>query len=124
MVAAASQHKLGIGVTSVIVVLLVAAAAYGIYAFFSRTRPIPFQNFSVNKITETGKATLVAISPDGKYIFNVVEDNGQQSLWLRNVPTNSNAQVMPPEPLQYLSRTVLSRWKLPSTLSVEMRGQA
>jgi serine/threonine protein kinase len=102
VVAAARQHKFGIGITSVIVILLVAAAAYGVYAFLSHTRPIPFQNFSVNKITETGKATLVAISPDGKYILNVADDKGQQSLWLRNVPTNSNTQVMPPEPLQYL----------------------
>ena len=102
VVAAARQHKFGIGVTSVIVVLLVAAAAYGIYAYVSRTRLIPFQNSSVHKITETGKASLVAISPDGKYILSVVEDKGQHSLWLRNVPTNSNAQVMPPEPVQYL----------------------
>jgi hypothetical protein len=34
----------------------------------------------------------VAISPDGKYILSVVGDKGQQSLWLRNVPTNSNMQ--------------------------------
>jgi len=102
VVAAARQHKLGTGVISAIVVLLVAAAAYGVYAFLSRSRPIPFQNFSVNKVTETGKAKLVAISPDGKYILSVVDDKGQQSLWLRNVPTNSNTQVMPPEPLQYL----------------------
>jgi len=101
VVAAARQHKLGIGVTSVIVVLLVAAAAYGVYAFLSHTRSAPFQNFSVNKITETGKVRFVAISPDGKYILSVVDDKGQQSLWLRNVPTNSNTQVMPPEPSQY-----------------------
>jgi eukaryotic-like serine/threonine-protein kinase len=102
VVAAARQHKFGLGITSAIVVLLVVAAAYGVYAFLSRTRPVPFQNFSVNKITETGKARLVAISPDGKYISNVLEENGREGLWLRNVPTNSNTQVMPPEPLQYL----------------------
>jgi len=82
--------------------LLVTAAAYGIFAFLSRTRLVPFQTFSVNKITETGKARLVAISPDGKYILNVEEEKGQRSLWLRNVPTNSNTQVMPPEPLRYV----------------------
>ena len=101
VVAVSRQHKLGIGINCVIVILLVAAAAYGIYAFLSRARPVPFQNFSVNKITETGKAKLVAISPDGKYILNVADDKGQESLWLRNVPTNSNTQVMPPEPVQY-----------------------
>src|SRR5271170_1040786 len=102
VVEAARQNKLGVGITSVIAILLVAAAGYGVYALFFHTRPVPFQNFSVDKVTETGKAKLVAISPDGKYILNVVEDKGQQSLWLRNVPTNSNTQVMPPEAVQYL----------------------
>jgi serine/threonine protein kinase len=102
VVAVAKQHKLGLGITSVVAILLVAAAAYGIYAFLSRTRLAPFQNFSVSKVTETGKATLVAISPDGKYILNVMDDNGLQSLWLRNVPTNSNTQVVAPGPVSYL----------------------
>ncbi len=102
VVTAARQHKLGVSITSLIAILLVAAAAYGIYAFLSRSRPVPFQNSSVNKITETGKVRLVAISPDGKYILSVVDDKGEQGLWLRNIPTNSNTQVMTPEPLQYL----------------------
>jgi serine/threonine protein kinase len=102
VVAAARRNKLGTGVISAVVVLLVAAAAYGGYAFFFRSRPIPFQNFTVNKVTETGKARFVSLAPDGKYILSVVEDKGQQSLWLRNVPTNSNTQVMPPESVQYI----------------------
>src|SRR5271168_5012848 len=101
-VAVARQHKLGVGITSLVAVLLVAAAAYGVYAFLLHNRSVPCQNFCVNKVTEAGKITLVAISPDGKYILTVVDDKGQQSLWLRNVPTNSNTQVMPPEPLHYL----------------------
>src|SRR5215469_1882536 len=102
VVTAVRQNKLSVGVASVIALLLVAGAAYGLYSFAFRARPVSFQNFSVNKVTESGNATLVAISPDGKYILHVMNDNGQQSLWLRNVPTNSNTQVMPPEPLQYL----------------------
>ena len=101
VVTAAKQHKLGLGVGSAVVMLLVAAAAYGIYALLSRTRPAPFQNFSVSKVTETGKATRVAISPDGKYLLHVVDESGQQSLWLRNVPTNSNTQVVAPGPFNY-----------------------
>jgi len=100
--AAARQHKLGTGVASVIGIVLLAAAAYGIYALLSRNRSEPFQNISVTKVTETGKATLAAISPDGKYILNVVRENGQESLWLRNVPTNSNTQVVPPAEANYL----------------------
>jgi len=102
VVTVAKQHKLGLGITSAVAILLVLAAAYGIYAFLSRTRPAPFQNFSVSKVTATGKATLVAISPDGKYLLHVMADNGQQSLWLRNVPTNSNTQVVAPGPVVYM----------------------
>jgi Tol biopolymer transport system component/predicted Ser/Thr protein kinase len=102
VVTVAKQHKLGLGIIGLVAILLVGAAAYGIYAFLSRSRPAPFQNFAASKVTETGKATLVAISPDGKYILNVMDDNGQQSLWLRNVPTNSNTQVVAAAPVSYI----------------------
>jgi serine/threonine protein kinase len=102
VVAVARQHRFGLGVTSVIAVLLVAAASYGIYDFFSRPRATPFQNFSLNKITETGNVTHVAVSPDGKYILSVVANEGRESLWLRNIPTNSDTQVVPPEALHYI----------------------
>jgi serine/threonine protein kinase len=101
VVTVARQHKLGLGITSLVAILLVAAASYGVYSFLSRSKPAPFQNFSVSKITETGKATLVAISPDGKYVLNVINDNGQQSLWLRNIPTSSNTQVVAPALVGY-----------------------
>ncbi len=93
-VAAARQHKFGASAAAVIAVVVLAAAGYGIYAFLNRARPMPFQNISITKITNTGNAREVAISPDGKYILNVVEENGQQSLWLRNLPTNSVTQVV------------------------------
>jgi len=102
VVAAARQHKLGIGLTGVIAVALLAAAAYGIYAFLSRSHALPFQNISVTKVTETGKAALVAISPDAKYVLNVLNDNGMESLWIRHVPTNSNTQVVPPAQVHYI----------------------
>ncbi len=101
VVAVAKQHKLGLGIGTVIAILLVAAAGYGVYALLSRNRPAPFQNFTVSKATSTGKATLVAISPDGKYLLHVMEEGGQQSLWLQNIPTNSNTQVVAPAPVDY-----------------------
>src|SRR6266700_2993666 len=98
---AVRQNKLGTGVTAGIVLLLVAAAAYGIYSLATRNRPMPFQNFSVSKLTDTGDAVSAAISPDGKYILSVMRSSGLASLWLRNVPTNSNTQVQPPADVYY-----------------------
>jgi eukaryotic-like serine/threonine-protein kinase len=99
--AVAKEHKLGLGIGSLAIILLVAAAGYGIYALLNRTHPAPFQNFTVSKATESGKATHVAISPDGKYLLHVMNDGGQQSLWLQNVPTNSNTQVIAPSAVEY-----------------------
>jgi len=96
VVSAIRQNKVGTGVTALITLAVLAIAGYGVYALLNRNHPAAFQNISVRKITETGKSRLVAISPDGKYIMNVVRDNGQESLWLRNLPTNSNTQVIPP----------------------------
>jgi eukaryotic-like serine/threonine-protein kinase len=100
--AVAKQHKFSLGAISLVAILLIAAAGYGVYALLSHTRPAPFQNFAVSKATETGKAKLVAVSPDGKYLLHVMNDGGQQSLWLQNIPTNSNTQVVAPAPADYL----------------------
>ncbi len=101
VVTVAKQHKVGLGIGGVVAILLMVAAAYGIYALLSRSKPAPFQNFAVSKATTSGKATLVAISPDGKYLLLVLDDGGQQSLLLQNVPTNSTTQVVPPGPFGY-----------------------
>ena len=101
VVAAARQNKLGAGVATVIALAVVAAAAYGVFALFNRNRHVPFENISITKVTETGKAALVAISPDAKYILTVVRDAGEESLWLRNLPTNSDTQVIPPAEVEY-----------------------
>jgi len=101
VVAAVRQNKLGTGVTAAIVLLLIAAAAYGIYSLVTRNRPVPFQNFTVTKVTDTGDALSAALSPDGKYILSLMRNNGLASLWLRNVPTNSNTQVQPPADVYY-----------------------
>jgi eukaryotic-like serine/threonine-protein kinase len=94
--AVAREHRVGTIVAAVVVLALVGAAGFGIYSFLSRSAPTPFQNFTISQVTNTGKADQAAISPDGRYILNVQNDNGRQSLWLRNVPTGSDTQVIPP----------------------------
>jgi len=101
VVVAARQHKFGASAAALLAIAVLAAAGYGVYAFLNRNRPMPFQNISITKVTETGKARQVAISPDGKYVLNVMDEGGKQSLWLRNLPTNSNTQVVAPAEVYY-----------------------
>src|SRR6202044_2946581 len=88
--------------TSVIALALIAAAAFGVYSFLTRKKSAGFESFAVTKVTDTGRASIAAISPDANYILNVQRDGGQQSLWLRNVPTKSNTQIVPPSDDRYL----------------------
>jgi serine/threonine protein kinase len=93
----ARKHKLGLSIGTLVAILVIIAAAFGVYSFFNRSHPAPFQNFAIKKLTSTGRATLAAISPDGKYVLNVQKDeNGLQTLWIRNVPSDSNTQIQPP----------------------------
>ncbi|MGA7511265.1 MAG: protein kinase [Candidatus Sulfotelmatobacter sp.] len=104
-VAVAKQHKWGTGAIAITVLVVLAAAGYGVYSMLHRPGAAPFQNFTVTQITNSGKAALAAISPDGKYVLSVMDDNGQQSLWLRNVPTASDTQIIAPLPSTYRSLT-------------------
>lgn len=101
--AAAKQHKWGTSALGMALLVVLAAAGYGVYAIFHRPAPAPFQNFTVTQVTSSGKAALAAVSPDGKYVLSVLNDNGLQSLWLRNVPTASDTQVIPPSASAYRS---------------------
>jgi Tol biopolymer transport system component/F0F1-type ATP synthase membrane subunit c/vacuolar-type H+-ATPase subunit K len=98
--AAAAQPKTKL-IVALLALVAVVAAAFGIYSYVSRKKSSAFESFTVTPVTETGKASLAAISPDGKYILNVQHDGGQQSLWLRNVPTRSTTQIVPPSDDRY-----------------------
>jgi serine/threonine protein kinase len=101
VVAAVRQYKMSAGVIAAVAIALLAASSYGVYAFLNRSRPTPFQDIFVTKVTDTGDAVQVAISPDGNYILSMTRNKGLAGLWLRNVPTNSNAQVQPAADLSY-----------------------
>jgi eukaryotic-like serine/threonine-protein kinase len=102
LVVAAPQGKFST-TTVIAAVVILAAVGAGIYWFASRSGPPPFQNFTMTQVTNTGKAAQAAISPDGKYIANVQDDNGLESLWLRNVPTGSDTQILPPSSAFYFA---------------------
>jgi eukaryotic-like serine/threonine-protein kinase len=88
-------------VLAAIVLVAVITVVGGTYFLLSRRRAIPFQNISVTKVTDTGSEALAAISPNGQYVLCLSRKNGLASLWLRNIPTNSNVQVQPAADVYY-----------------------
>jgi serine/threonine protein kinase len=100
-VQAAREHKGKLIVGAVVALILVAAAGYGVFSLLRGKAAMPFQNFTITQITNTGKSVNAAISPDGKYVVSAIADNGLQSVWLRNIPSSSDTQVLPPVPRNY-----------------------
>ena len=91
---AARQNKLGIGIATVVVLLLLAAAVIGIRSMLTRSHPLPFASSTVSRIPGTSGAIAVALSPDAKYVATIHRDEqGNGSLWLRHLATNSNTQI-------------------------------
>jgi eukaryotic-like serine/threonine-protein kinase len=105
MSVAAMQHKWGVTGVLITALIILCLAGIGVYHAFHSPAGMSFQNFTITQITNSGKVVAAAISPDGKYLLSAASDNGKQSLWLRNIPTNSDTQVIAPTDAEYKSLT-------------------
>ncbi|MEW6734422.1 MAG: winged helix-turn-helix domain-containing protein [Acidobacteriota bacterium] len=84
-----------------IIVVVLMAIVFVIQHYLWRDISInPIQKMKVTKFTSSGKVINAVISPDEKYIA-YVEDTGQQSLWIRQVNTNSSLQIISPANVSY-----------------------
>ncbi len=84
-------------------VLAIAIAGGWWYARRPAATPAPaFANITVRRLTNTGTATLAAISPDGRYVVHVDGSSGKPGLWMRQVSTASSVQIVPPMTGDYL----------------------
>ena len=89
--------------------IILAVFAVGALLFVGyrmwRTSPAAlhrFQRINVTKLTTNGNAAFAAISRDGKYVAYVINEGGQQSLWLRQVAVESNVRILPARSGHYL----------------------
>ena len=95
IVAEARRHKGKLIGGAVAAVALVAAASVGIYRLVNAPSRVPFQNISMERITEDGNATWVVISRDGRYVAYNHRDNEQRSVWVKQVSTGSVIEIVP-----------------------------
>ncbi len=87
---------------------LLAVAGLG-YFVWTRTSGTPprlasstFDNVRLTRLTTNGTAGFAAISGDGRYVVHVSRKGGEQSLWLRQVATTSNVEIVPPADVRYV----------------------
>src|SRR5262249_1642689 len=85
--------------------VILVAAGYGFLSFTKKPIHVPFEHFSVENLSNNGHTSQAAMSPDGKYLALVREEDGLQSLALRHIQTGSNTQIVAPAATRYLGVT-------------------
>lgn len=80
-----------------ICVVVLAGFGYGLYRLtVADGKPVDSSRLKVTRLTSNGNAVSAAISPDGKFISYIIENEGQHSLWLKNVEARTELQIVPP----------------------------
>jgi eukaryotic-like serine/threonine-protein kinase len=86
-------------------IVLVVVVTAGLFGWRLWPRAIPFSSMSVTQITNTGTLERIALSGDGKFLAEVKNDAGQRTVWIRNLATNTDTQILSAFPSQYLGLT-------------------
>lgn len=89
--------------TAVVVVLGISALFAVNQMIITRLSmaPILKNPFNAEQIFSTGNAVQTAISPNGKFIVYTDQSSGKWSLWLRQIATAENIQIVPPADVFY-----------------------
>src|SRR5215469_6234321 len=106
VLAEARRHKWRLILTPVVLVLLICA--FALYKHLVTRGPsLNPLNMQITKLTDNGAAMSGAVSPDGRYAA-YVKRGDQESLWVKQIATGSEAQVVPPGPGWFWSRPTFS----------------
>jgi eukaryotic-like serine/threonine-protein kinase len=103
--AAASKHRFGAGLGVLVVIAAISAAAIAIHSYVRKPERLPFEHPEISNLTNNGNVALASISPDGNYLLHTLEEDGFESLWLRNIPTGSATRVVAPAATRYFGLT-------------------
>ena len=72
------------------------------FGVLTRSAPILTESFKAERLSSTGNAALAVISPNGKLIaYTDQTGNGKWSIWLRQVATAENIQIVAPAEVEY-----------------------
>lgn len=88
-------------VAALLLCIVTVGGLYYLTPLFRQT--VSFETMRFEKLTYSGNivSERVAISPDGKYTVYVVQEAGEQSLWVRHIVTSGNIQIVPPAKVDY-----------------------
>src|ERR1700752_148565 len=100
-VAVAKPRRSSLWLIAPLLILLLAVGVYWKYFYVQSSAVSHFHSIKLDVLTAHGLARSVAISPDGKYIAYAKDEDGKQSLWLRQTASAGDTQIVPPGQTKY-----------------------
>ncbi len=88
-------------VAPLLILVMLGVGLYWKYFYVQSSTVNHFQSIKLDVLTAHGLATAVAISPDGRYIAYAKDEDGKQSLWLRQTASAGDTQIVPPDQTKY-----------------------
>ena len=93
-----------------LILLLLVSAATGSWYAGKRppreTAPILLAAFSSEQLSVDGRVKSAAISPDGKNVAYTYEADGKESVWMRDLDSSTNVQIIPPSETLYFDMAI------------------
>ncbi len=97
--AAAESKRWGVWLRrAAVVVALGAAAALFLHERTRQNAGAGFTQMTITPVSSSGNTFGAAISPDGKWLAYISQEQGPPSVWVRQLGTGSTAQVVAPSP--------------------------
>ena len=93
------KHKGRFAAIAVVLAMILAGFGYGIYKLLDRPSGPPNRsstNISTQRLSGDGRTRAPVISPDGKFMVYAKLEGGQQSLWIKQIQTGSNVNIVKP----------------------------
>src|SRR5205823_4971714 len=81
-------------IAGAIVIIGVVIVVYFIFHRPLRSRDPSLARVQITKLTDSGRAQDVAISPDGRYVVYSLADGDEESMHLRQVTTRSDVEIL------------------------------
>jgi serine/threonine protein kinase len=110
-----TRHKSGAVIFACVLSLSLSGFVFSVHRLWSQPRtavalsrpsaPILSVPFKSSKFSNTGNLHAV-LTPDGRYVAYTSESGGKQSIWLRQLDTSANTQIVPPSDQSYLGLAI------------------
>ena len=95
------RKKAALVIPAVAVVVLAAVAVWIYWPVEQSIPETPFQPMELVRVNTVRKALDAAISPDGKYVAYVTSEANRQTIWLKQLATNTDTQIVPPAEMSF-----------------------